>query len=101
MGSMSLQMALLAGLQDVRSGVCSQGMVLVVPSALTRLKNALRVGHMMSALGIRVLNPGKRPTLTNQALDILLRAVPMPSEEHCGQALQPIVPSSRCSASAI
>lgn len=87
MGSLSLQMALLAGLQGVRSGVCSQGMVMLAPSALNRFKNAIYVGHVLAGIGIRRVTPGKRPTLANQALDLLLRAVPMPREEHCGQAL--------------
>ncbi len=87
MGSMSIQMALLAGLKDVRSAVCSQGMAIVDPSALVRLKNALKVGHLLDGLGFERVFPPKRRTLLTQTLDAVMRAIPMAREEKCGLAL--------------
>jgi cholesterol oxidase len=87
MGSMSIQMALLAGLKDVRSAVCSQGMAIVDPSALVRFKNALKVGHILDGLGFERVFPPQRRTLLTQALDAVMRAIPMAADERCGLAL--------------
>lgn len=86
MGSMGFQMAMLAGLEGVRSGVCSQAMAYVAPAPLVRLKNTLNVGSILAALGVRLLAPETR-TLGGRALDVVLHAVPMASEERCGEPL--------------
>lgn len=86
MGSMGFQMAMLAGLEGVRSAVCSQSMAYVVPAPLVRLKNIFNVGSILAALGIRLLAP-ETHTLAGRALDLVLRAVPMASEERCEQPL--------------
>lgn len=87
MGSMSIQMALLGGLEGVRSAVCSQGMAIVDPSPLVRLKNKLKVGHILDCLGFERMFPPRRRTFVNQAGDIVMRAIPMASSERCGLAL--------------
>jgi cholesterol oxidase len=87
MGSMSIQMALLAGLEGVRAAVCSQGMAIVDPAPLVRLKNALKVGHILHGLGFDRMNPPRRRTVVSQSLDILMRTLPMASNERCGLAL--------------
>ncbi|HYZ93562.1 MAG TPA: alpha/beta fold hydrolase [Actinomycetota bacterium] len=87
MGSMSIQMALLAGLGGVRSAVCSQGMAIVDPAPLVRLKNTLRVGHILDGLRFERLFPPRRRTVVTQALDVAMRALPMASNERCGLAL--------------
>ncbi|WP_250291924.1 hypothetical protein [Frankia sp. CiP1_Cm_nod1] len=87
-GSGSLLMALAAGkLPDVRSAVCAQFPLHPVTSRLNRLKTTLHVSELLTAAGLRLVRPARRFTLPNAAVDLALRAVPVPSPERCGQAL--------------
>ena len=86
-GSVSLLMALGAGLADVRSAVCMQFPLHPVTSYLNQFKVAARVDRLFAALGLHTVAPLTGVTLPNVALDLLLRAVPMPRAERCGKAI--------------
>src|SRR5690606_42154628 len=73
-GSVSLLMALGAGLADVRSAVCMQFPLHPVTSYLNQIKVAARVDRLFAALGLHTVAPLTGVTLPNVALDLLLRA---------------------------
>jgi cholesterol oxidase len=86
-GSVSLMMALAAGLEDVRSAVCMQFTLHPVTSHLNRFKAAVRVDRAMRAIGTNLVAPLTGLKAGNVALDLALRGVPMPRSERCGKAL--------------
>jgi cholesterol oxidase len=86
-GSVSLMMALAAGLEDVRSAVCMQFTLHPVTSHLNRFKAAVRIDRAMSAIGTHLVAPLAGLKAGNVALDLALRTVPMPRSERCGKAL--------------
>jgi cholesterol oxidase len=71
----------------VRSAVCMQFTLHPVSSLLNQAKQALGIGRLITGLGYKRLRPARRATLANTTLDLLLRAVPMPTEERCGKAV--------------
>jgi cholesterol oxidase len=85
-GSVSLLMALASGLTDVRSAVCMQFPLHPVTSFLNQAKAAARVDRLMRSVGVRLVAPFTGLTASNTALDLALRAVPMPRAERCGKA---------------
>ncbi|HEX6568559.1 MAG TPA: GMC family oxidoreductase N-terminal domain-containing protein [Acidimicrobiales bacterium] len=86
-GSVSLMMALAAGLSDVRSAVCMQFTLHPVTSPLNQIKAAVKVDNLMGRIGMRQVAPFAGVTVPNTALDLVLRAVPMPRAERCGKPL--------------
>ena len=82
-GSVSIMMALLAGLDGVRSAVCSQFVVHTETSALNRFKNALRVVDAFHALGIRRLEPSIGRSFKDRATDLAAGLLPVPRGETC------------------
>ena len=86
-GSVSLMMALAAGLSDVRSAVCMQFTLHPVTSYLNQVKAAAKVDKLMGRIGLSKVAPLTGVTVPNTALDLMLRAVPMPRAERCGKAL--------------
>ncbi|MGH9232850.1 MAG: alpha/beta fold hydrolase [Acidimicrobiales bacterium] len=86
-GSVSLMMALAAGLSDVRSAVCMQFTLHPVTSYLNQIKAAAKVDKLMGRIGLSKVAPLTGVTVPNTALDVMLRAVPMPRAERCGKAL--------------
>ncbi|HTU75832.1 MAG TPA: GMC oxidoreductase [Trebonia sp.] len=86
-GSLSLQMAVLAGLTGVRSAVCAQAPLHPVTSAFNQAKSGLRVAEALDGIGLRTVAPVTIPSLPGALLDTLFRALPMPAEEDCGQAV--------------
>jgi cholesterol oxidase len=86
-GSVSLMMALGAGLADVRSAVCMQFTLHPVTSYLNQVKASARVDKLMGRIGMSKVSPLAGVTVPNTALDLALRAVPMPRAERCGKAL--------------
>jgi cholesterol oxidase len=86
-GSVSLMMALGAGLADVRSAVCMQFTLHPATSYLNQMKAALKVDRLLGHIGLRKVAPLAGLNVPNAALDLLLRAVPMPRAERCGKAL--------------
>jgi len=86
-GSVSLQMAILAGLQGISSAVCAQFSVNPVTSAFNMVKSQIRTADVLGTLGVATVAPDTRPSLRDEVLDTALRALPMPAEEHCSQAV--------------
>lgn len=84
-GSVTILMALLAGMEGVRSVVCSQFTVHPHPGWLNRAKNVLHVGEVLEGLRLRGIDDDSAPTAPNKALDLLLAAVPLPRGERCGR----------------
>ncbi|MGH3250604.1 MAG: hypothetical protein ACRDOI_30965, partial [Trebonia sp.] len=86
-GSVSLQMAILAGLQGIRTAVCAQFPLHPASSVFNMVKSQLHTADVLGTLGIDGVAPDIRPSLRDETLDIALRALPMPAEERCGQAV--------------
>jgi cholesterol oxidase len=86
-GSVSLQMAILHGLTGIRSAVCAQFPLHPATSVFNWVKSELRVGNVMDDLGVKVVAPDDRSSPPDALLDVLLRALPIPQEERCGQAV--------------
>lgn len=84
-GSASVLMALLGGLEGVRSAVCSQFTVHPRSGSFNRFKNAVRMGSAMELLRLRGIDDDAEPTAPNKALDLLLSVLPMPPGERCGR----------------
>ena len=86
-GSVSLMMALAAGLPDVRSAICMQFTLHPATSLLNQFKAFAQVDKVMGRVGLSQVEPLTGRSLPNLALDALLRVVPMPRAERCGKAL--------------
>ncbi|HEY8547845.1 MAG TPA: alpha/beta fold hydrolase [Acidimicrobiales bacterium] len=86
-GSATLMMALAAGLDGVRSAVCMQFTLHMATSLLNQTKAALGIPRLAAGIGLSKIGPLRGRTVGNTALDLALRAVPMPTDERCGQAV--------------
>ena len=86
-GSATLLMALATGLTGVRSAVAMQFPLHPGTSYLNQTKAALRVNRLLGRVGARQVSPLRGLNLPNTALDLALRAVPMPRSERCDKAL--------------
>jgi cholesterol oxidase len=86
-GSASLLMALGAGLGGVRSAVAMQFPLHPATSYLNQVKSVLKVDRALKWLGQHKVAPLTRVDVPNTALDLALRAVPMPMSERCDKAL--------------
>ncbi|HZM29851.1 MAG TPA: GMC family oxidoreductase N-terminal domain-containing protein [Acidimicrobiales bacterium] len=86
-GSVSLLMALGAGLGGVRSAVAMQFPLHPATSYLNQVKSALKVDRALKWLGQHKVSPLTRVDVPNTALDLALRVVPMPMSERCDKAL--------------
>jgi cholesterol oxidase len=86
-GSVSLQMAILAGLRGIRAAVCAQFPLHPVTSVFNRAKSRLHVADVLGGLGVKVVRPDTRRSHPDEVLDIAFRALPMPEAERCGQAI--------------
>ena len=86
-GSGSLQMAILAGLQGVRAAVCAQFPMHPSTSVFNQVKSRLDTAGAFRRLGVGGLAPDVSPSLPDELLDLTLRTLPMPAEERCGQAV--------------
>jgi cholesterol oxidase len=86
-GSVSLMMALGAGLEGVRSAVCMQFTLHPMTSMLNQLKARFEVGHLLGRIGLDHVQPFRGPSAVNTLLDLGLRALPMPADERCGKAV--------------
>ena len=86
-GSGSLQMAILSGLEGVRAAVCAQFPMHPSTSAFNLAKSRLHTAGIFRRLGTGGLSPDIRASAQDEVLDITLRTLPMPAEERCGQAV--------------
>jgi cholesterol oxidase len=86
-GSVSLQMAILGGLQGIRTAVCAQFPMHPASSVFNMVKAQIRTADVIGTLGADGLAPDTRRSPSDEILDVALRALPMPAEEQCGQAV--------------
>jgi cholesterol oxidase len=86
-GSASLLMALATGLSSVRSAVAMQFPLHPATSWLNQTKAALNLNRALGRVGVRQVSPLRGLNVPNSALDLALRAVPMPRSERCDKAL--------------
>ena len=83
-GAMTLQMALVDGLQGVRSAVCLQMGLHVVTPNMTRLKAGLHLPSVLKAMGKKSLTPRAGRSGWQSALfDATLRMLPVKMQESC------------------
>ncbi|HXM43118.1 MAG TPA: alpha/beta fold hydrolase [Bryobacteraceae bacterium] len=84
-GSTTFFMAMLAGLQGVRSVVCSQIATHIVAPTATHLKTGLHVPSFLDALGIRSLSAfaSTKESLIEKVYDGALRLYPTQARERC------------------
>jgi cholesterol oxidase len=86
-GSVSLQMAILAGLTGIRTAVCAQFPMHPASSVFNIVKAQIHAADILAGLGGDGMSPDTRRTPRNELTDIALRTLPMPAEERCGQAV--------------
>jgi cholesterol oxidase len=84
-GSTTFFMAMLAGLQGVRSVVCSQIATHVVAPTATHIKTGLHVPSFLDALGIKDLTAfaSTKESLIEKVYDGALRLYPIQARERC------------------
>jgi cholesterol oxidase len=82
-GSMTLLMALLAGLEGVRHAVCSQVTLHPVVPAFGRFKARIHLSDLLEDLGARTISPDLRLNLRSRALDLALHLNPLLKGERC------------------
>jgi cholesterol oxidase len=87
-GSTTFFMAMLAGLQGVRSAVCSQIATNIVAPVMTRIKCGLHMPSLMDDLGIDSLNAyvDTHAKWYEKLYDKALNLYPMEAEERCNNA---------------
>jgi cholesterol oxidase len=87
-GSVTLLMALLSGKAvGVRSAICSGFTAYWATSGWNRFKQRLKVAKVLDTLHIRRVSPDTKLNGPDVALDLLLRAVPLPADQRCHQAV--------------
>jgi cholesterol oxidase len=88
-GSTTFFMAMLAGLEGVRSVVCSQVATHMVTPALTRLKSALYIPDLLDGLGVDSLTAytDRHANWLNRLYDRSLDLFPDDREEECDSAV--------------
>ncbi|MEM7288585.1 MAG: GMC oxidoreductase, partial [Actinomycetota bacterium] len=82
-GSMSLQMALLAGMEGVRSAITSQVTVHPRMHWSMRIKTRLRIPRLLEGLGVRTVEPETDLTISDRLLDVAVRVNPLLRGERC------------------
>ncbi|WP_447985119.1 GMC family oxidoreductase N-terminal domain-containing protein [Nitrospira sp. Nam74] len=84
-GSTTFFMAMLAGLQGVRSAVCSQIATHIVAPAMTRFKVGLHLPEVLQAMGVDSLTAyvDRHADWKDRLFDLALRCYPVASEERC------------------
>lgn len=85
-GSVSLQMAILGGLQGIRTAVCAQFPLHPASSVFNMVKANIHTADVLGSFAGGVA-PDTRRSPQDEMLDIALRALPMPAEERCSQAV--------------
>ena len=87
-GSQTFNMAMLSGLEGVRSAVCSQVAIHLHAPWLSRFKAALRAPTILRWMGVDSLTVSpERRRLRDRLMDASLRLHPMQREERCDSAV--------------
>lgn len=79
-GSVTIMMALLDGVQGVRSAVCSQFFVHQQSGWLNKMKYTLRVPNVFSALGVEGLTPNTGRRSLDRMVDLAAGILPTPEK---------------------
>jgi cholesterol oxidase len=90
MGSTTALMALAAGLEGVRSVVCSQNTLHLHMLPFSRLKARSGLAHLLQGAGFERIDApvsGEEPTLGAVALDLLYRLNPLRRGERCSSPM--------------
>jgi cholesterol oxidase len=84
-GATTFTMAMLAGLQGVRSSVISQISTHITTPALTHVKTGLHIPEVLAALGVNSLTAyvDSHADWKDRLLDAALRLYPVGRDEHC------------------
>lgn len=84
-GANTFFMALLAGMQGVRSLVCSQIATNLITPLATEIKTGLHLPNLMDALGIKSLTAyvDSHADWKSRIYDEVLRLPPVPRDQHC------------------
>jgi cholesterol oxidase len=82
-GSMTLLMALLAGMEGVRHALCSQVTLHPVVPAFCRFKARIHLSDRLEDLGVRTISPDLKLNLSSRVLDLLLFLNPLLKGERC------------------
>ena len=84
-GSSTFTMAMLAGMQGVRSAVCSQVSTHLIPPTINRIKTGACMAHVLSAMGLKSVTSyvDKRAGLLDKMYDWSLTLYPIQAEEWC------------------
>lgn len=83
MGSMTLLMAKILGLEGVRNAVCSQVTTYFETDTMNRLKARFHIAEGLSALGVKNVTTHVKPTWSGALLDKALALYPIPKGEAC------------------
>ena len=86
-GSVSLQMAILGGLRGIRTAVCAQFPLHPTSSVFNMVKSQMHTADLLGTLGVGRVAPDNHLSPQDEMLDLAFRALPMPAEERCGQAV--------------
>jgi cholesterol oxidase len=87
MGSLTALMAVLGGMQGVRSMVCSQVTLHPRMTAFSRLKARARISQFLEGTGRQSVGPPSRLSVSSGLLDLAYRANPALHGERCGSPL--------------
>ncbi|MEO9801986.1 MAG: GMC family oxidoreductase N-terminal domain-containing protein [Reichenbachiella sp.] len=84
-GSTTWSMSMLAGLQGVRSAVCSQVSTHIVAPTLTKIKSGLHIPGFLDKAGVDSLTAyvDSESNWINKLYDKILKVYPLPYEEWC------------------
>ena len=84
-GAIAFNMAMLSGLQGVRSAVCSQVGSHLSISAVSRIKSGIHLDSLLADLGVQSLSlyTDTHSNWLNRMFDRGLELYPMQQEEHC------------------
>jgi cholesterol oxidase len=83
MGSMTLLLALMTGMQGVRSAVCSQVTTYFKTELKNRIKAGLALADLLQLVGIGSVTTHVEPKWQDAAIEAALRLYPVPSSERC------------------
>lgn len=88
-GSTTFLMAMLTGLEGVRSAVCSQATTHLDAPRMTRLKAGLHVPELLEALGVKTMTAyvDAHPNWMDRLYDAALRLQPLEREERCSSPI--------------
>lgn len=88
-GSITFLMSVLAGLQGVRSAICSQGSAHLVSPTMTKIASGLRLPSLLASLGVESLTAyvDTHADWLNRLQSKILRVYPVGDDESCNDSV--------------